>query len=90
MNLVVINVEQLQALIQSAVTQALKEFQPESSPNVFTVEEAGEYLRVSESTMRRLIREKQIPTFNVRRQLFLRQMDIDAWVRKQLKTKDVS
>ena len=48
-----------------------------------SISDTAEYLHVSESTVRRLIREKTIPSFRVRGQIFVRQMDIDTWIKQQ-------
>lgn len=49
-----------------------------------SVAELAEYLHVSEQTVRRLIRERSIPSFRVRGQIFVRQMDVDEWIRRQV------
>ncbi len=49
-----------------------------------TIEECAQYLHVSGSTIRRLIREKSVSFFRVRGQIFLRQMDVDQWVQLQV------
>ncbi|RAU92485.1 helix-turn-helix domain-containing protein [Paenibacillus sp. YN15] len=52
--------------------------------NVFDLKEAAQYLKVSESTLRRMIAEKEIPFFRIRGQLFFRQADIDCWIEAQV------
>ena len=84
MNLVVIDANELQTLIQTAITEALKTLVPAQSSATFSVAEAAEYMRISEPTLRRMIRENEIPSYNIRNRIFIRQMDIDQWVRKQL------
>lgn len=54
------------------------------SANVFDLKEASQYLKVSESTLRRMIAEKEIPFFRIRGQLFFRQADIDCWIEAQV------
>ena len=49
-----------------------------------TVVETAEYLHVSAQTVRRLVRDHQIPYFRVRSQILVRQIDIDRWVEKQV------
>ncbi len=46
------------------------------------------YLHVSEATVRRMVRDKDIPSFRVRNQILIRQMDVDSWIEKQLKEGD--
>lgn len=49
-----------------------------------SVAELAEYLHVSEPTVRRMIRERTIPSFRVRGQIFVRQVDVDEWIRRQV------
>ncbi|SFU82077.1 helix-turn-helix domain-containing protein [Alicyclobacillus macrosporangiidus] len=49
-----------------------------------SVAELAKYLHVSDWTARRLIRERTIPSFRVGGQIFVRQMDVDEWIRKQV------
>ncbi|SIS89163.1 helix-turn-helix domain-containing protein [Alicyclobacillus vulcanalis] len=49
-----------------------------------SIAELAKYLHVSEPTVRRLIRERTIPSFRVRGQIFVRQTDVDEWIRKQV------
>lgn len=49
-----------------------------------SIAELAVYLHVSEQTVRRLIRTREIPSFKVRNQIFVRQMDVDAWVDRQV------
>ncbi|WP_062306648.1 helix-turn-helix domain-containing protein [Alicyclobacillus sendaiensis] len=52
-----------------------------------SIAELAEYLHVSEPTVRRLIRERAIPSFRVRGQIFVRQVDVDEWIRQQVENK---
>lgn len=49
-----------------------------------SVAETADYLHVSEATVRRMIRDKDIPSFKVRNQILIRQMDVDLWIEKQI------
>jgi excisionase family DNA binding protein len=49
-----------------------------------SIADTARYLKVSEQTVRRLIREKTVPSFRVRNQIFLRQIDIDQWIQTQI------
>lgn len=49
-----------------------------------SVAELAQYLHVSEPTVRRMIRDKEIPSFRVRGQIFVRQVDVDAWIERQM------
>jgi len=44
----------------------------------------AEYLHVSEQTVRRMVRDRDIPSFRVRNQILIRQMDVDSWIEKQI------
>lgn len=50
-----------------------------------SIADTAEYLHVSEQTIRRMVRDKEIPSFRIRNQIFVRQMDIDVWVDEQIK-----
>jgi len=49
-----------------------------------TVAECAQYLRSSSSTVRRLIRDGEIPHASVRGHLILRQQDVDAYLDRQI------
>lgn len=49
----------------------------------FTVKEAAEYLGVSAHSIYKMVREKQIPHFRVRRTILLSKKAIDEWVEQQ-------
>lgn len=48
--------------------------------NVFNVKEVAEYLSVSESTIRKLIREKEIPYFRIFSKILFDKEIIDNWI----------
>ena len=49
-----------------------------------SIAELAKYLHVSEQTVRRMIRDRTIPSFRVRGQIFVRQMDVDRWIQNQI------
>ncbi|GEO27055.1 hypothetical protein AAC03nite_28400 [Alicyclobacillus acidoterrestris] len=49
-----------------------------------SLSDLADYLHVSEQTVRRMVRDKELPSFRVRGQIFVRQVDVDDWVQKQL------
>lgn len=49
----------------------------------FTVAEAADYLGVSESSIYKMVRERQIPHFRVRSTILFTQQAIDSWVQEQ-------
>jgi len=51
-----------------------------------SVLDTANYLHVSDQTIRRLIRDGDLPSFRVRGQIFVRQMDVDTWIESQIKT----
>ena len=50
---------------------------------VFDVKELTKYLRCSESTVRKLIRQKEIPSFRVANRIFFKKYLIDNWIERQ-------
>lgn len=64
--------------------ELLAELQPEIErrlfSNVFTIEEAMRYLRISKSTIRRLMKDGNIPHFYQRENLYFRQIDLDKHI----------
>ncbi len=91
MDLVVIEEDRLRELIREEVAQTIKGFiNKESAVQVLTLVEAAKYLKISEPTIRRMIREKEIPSFRVRNNIHLRQMDLDAFIRKQISELHIS
>lgn len=49
-----------------------------------SISEAAEYLHVSVQTIRRMVRDKVLPSFHVRNQIFIRQLDVDDWILSQI------
>lgn len=47
---------------------------------VLTVKELNNYLNCSESTIRKLIREKKIPYFKVATKILFKKSTIDDWI----------
>lgn len=64
--------------------QLLEKLQPEIErrlyANIFDVMEASRYLKVSASTLRRLVKDGEIPFYRLRGQLFFRQLDLDKHI----------
>ncbi|ALA41334.1 hypothetical protein ABE82_07280 [Paenibacillus peoriae] len=64
--------------------ELLAELQPEIErrlyANVFNVEEACSYLKVSDSTLRRMIKDDGTPCFRQRGNLYFRQTSLDRWI----------
>ena len=52
----------------------------ERTPELMTLAEVAEYLRVSKATTYRLVQRKQIPVANVGRQLRFRRDRVDKWL----------
>ncbi|MEF3313847.1 helix-turn-helix domain-containing protein [Paenibacillus sp. GYB004] len=69
--------------------EILAELEPEIKQrlyaNIFTFDEAMAYLKVSESTLRRMVRDGEVPFFRQRVNLYFRQIDLDKTIRKKLK-----
>ena len=50
---------------------------------VFDIKELKQYLRCSESTIRKLIRNKAIPNYRIASRIFFKKRLIDAWIQNQ-------
>ena len=50
---------------------------------VFDVKELTQYLRCSESTVRKLIRNREIPNFRIANRIFFKKALIDIWIQNQ-------
>lgn len=61
--------------------EILAELKPEIErrlyANIFDVKEAARYRRISEPTLRRMVRDGEIPYFRQRGGIFFRQIDLD-------------
>lgn len=51
--------------------------------DVFNVQELTEYLRCSQSTVRKLIRNNEILSFRIASRIFFKKALIDMWIQKQ-------
>lgn len=51
--------------------------------STMTVKETSEFLGVSVDTIYRMVRQKQIPHFRVRKRIFFRADSLEEWMRKQ-------
>ena len=49
-----------------------------------SIYEAAEYMHMSDRTLRRMVQQKEIPHFRLRNRIYIRQMDIDDWIQRQL------
>ena len=50
---------------------------------VFTVKEVANYLHCSQSTIRKLLKKNQIPSFRVGYRIFFKKSLIDQWITNQ-------
>lgn len=50
---------------------------------VFNIKELAEYLHCSESTIRKLVRNKVIPSFRIANRIFFRKIFVDMWNNNQ-------
>ncbi len=49
----------------------------------FTVKEVADYLRCSQSAIRKLVANNKIPFYKVGRRILFRKMSIDNWIFEQ-------
>ncbi|BFH60716.1 helix-turn-helix domain-containing protein [Paenibacillus azoreducens] len=78
-------IEALRADIKRELTaEILSDLQPKIMQalraNIFTFEEAYQYLKVSESTLRRMVQKGEVPYFRQRNLLYFRQIDLDKHI----------
>ncbi|MEC0092857.1 helix-turn-helix domain-containing protein [Paenibacillus macquariensis] len=68
--------------------EILAELQPEIErmlhANIFDFEEAWRYLKVSSSTLRRMVKNNEIPFFKQRGNVYFRQIDINSHISRIL------
>jgi len=68
--------------------EILSELQPEIErriyANIFTFKEAAQYLKVSISTLRRMVAANEIPHFKQRENVYFRQIDLDRSIENRL------
>lgn len=50
---------------------------------VFNPKELAEYMHISESTVRRMVRKKELPFYRVGTLIFFRKTVIDKWIEDQ-------
>jgi excisionase family DNA binding protein len=50
---------------------------------VFDVKELTRYLRCSDSTVRKLIKNKEIPNFRIANRIYFKKALIDMWIQNQ-------
>ena len=50
---------------------------------VFDVKELTRYLRCSDSTVRKLIKNKEIPNFRIANRIYFKKALIDMWIQSQ-------
>ncbi|MGW8956651.1 helix-turn-helix domain-containing protein [Paenibacillus sp. NPDC055715] len=74
---------------QNLREELLNELQPEIQrrlyANIFDITEASLYLKVSDSTLRRMIKDEGVPHFRQRGKLFFRQISLDKWTSEKEK-----
>jgi len=50
---------------------------------IFNVKELTEYLRCSNSTVRKLVKNREIPNFRIANRIFFKKELIDIWIQNQ-------
>ncbi|MRN51957.1 helix-turn-helix domain-containing protein [Paenibacillus monticola] len=63
--------------------EVLAELQPEIQrqlrANIFDMSDACQYLKISDSTLRKMVKTDEVPYFRQRGQIFFRQISLDGW-----------
>ncbi len=88
MEIITITPDDLRKLIREEVEAALAGVavtQSVDDQEVLTLAEARDLLRVSDSTIRRMVRQREIESFSVRSRIYIRRMDIDNWMQSKIK-----
>lgn len=65
--------EEVVALLQPKINEMLHQ-------NIFTFKEAVAFLKVSESTLRRLVKEQEIPHYRIRGTIYFRQWELNEYI----------
>lgn len=78
-------IEAIRSDIESNLfNQLIERLQPEIErrlyANIFDVAEASRYLKISTATLRRLVKDGEIPFYRLRGQIFFRQIDLDKHI----------
>lgn len=64
--------------------EILAELQPviqrQLHANIFPVDDAAKYLKVGETTLRRMVKENEVPYFKQRGNYYFRQIDLDKHI----------
>lgn len=53
---------------------------------ILNIKELSQYLKISTSTIRRMIFKKEIPYFQLSNQYFFNKVHIDNWINKQIES----
>ena len=61
---------------------------PQDPIPLMTIDEVAEYLRLHPMTVRRLVRERQLPAFKVGRQWRIKRESLDRWVEEKTMQND--
>ncbi|WP_339316918.1 helix-turn-helix domain-containing protein [Paenibacillus sp. FSL R10-2734] len=77
-----------EGLREEILSELQSEIQQRLYSNIFDVFEACSYLKISDSTIRRMVRDKEIPYFRQRGNLYFRQISLDSWVASKELTHD--
>lgn len=86
-------IEALRADIVSGLKEELlNELQPEIERrlyyNIFDFQEGMRYLKVSESSLRRMVKDGEVPHFKQRGNIYFRQMDLDKHIENRIVRKE--
>ncbi|GAA0844472.1 hypothetical protein GCM10008915_47350 [Bifidobacterium pullorum subsp. gallinarum] len=86
-------IEALRADIVSGLKEELlNELQPEIErrlySNILDFQEGVRYLKVSESSLRRMVKDGEVPHFRQRGNIYFRQMDLDKHIENRIVRKE--
>ncbi|MDP4095444.1 helix-turn-helix domain-containing protein [Paenibacillus sp. P96] len=70
-------------LLQEILSELQPAIQQQLYANIFDFAEACNYLKVSQSTLRRMLRTTNIPHYKQRGKIYFRQISLDKWAQEQ-------
>ena len=79
--------EELQELVRESIHQEIEAFMKslnqKTTPDRLSLAEAGQYLRITKSTMYKLTSSRKIPFYKFGRSVFFNTKELDEWIANQ-------
>lgn len=71
-------------LMQEVLSELTPKIEELIYGNTFTFKEARAFLKVSDATLRRMVKEGTIPYYTLRQNLYFRQKELNEFITKQM------